>query len=48
MTTDNEAQGQSAKPVDANGAIFCLNCYERLRDFHFLRVLRKSLVETLM
>ena len=33
--TDNEAQGQLAKLVDANGVILCLNCYERLRDFHF-------------
>ena len=34
--TDNQAQGQSAKFVDANGVIFCLNCHERLRDFHYL------------
>ena len=35
-TTDNEAQGQSAKLVDANGVILCLNWHERLRDFHYL------------
>ena len=34
--TDNEAQGQSAKLVDANGVILCLNWHERLRDFHYL------------
>ena len=36
IITDNEAQGQSAKFVDANGVIFCQNCHERLRDFHYL------------
>ena len=32
--TDNEAQGQSAKLVDANGVILCLHWHERLRDFY--------------
>ena len=37
MHTGNEAQGQSAKLVDANGLILCtLNWHERLRDFHYL------------
>ena len=37
MHTGNEAQGQSAKLVDANGGVIsCLNWHERLRDFHYL------------
>ena len=37
VSTDNEAQGQSAKLVDANGVILSgLNWHERLRDFHYL------------
>ena len=36
VSTDNEAQGQSAKLVDANGVILCLNWHEKLRDFHYL------------
>ena len=48
VTTDNEAQGQSAKLVDANGVILCLNWHERLRDFHYLPKDEKTLVEILM
>ena len=47
-STDNEAQGQSAKLVDANGVILCLNWHERLRDFHYLPKDEKTLVEILM
>ena len=36
LITDNEAQGQSVKLVDANGVILCLNWHERLRNFHYL------------
>ena len=44
MNTDNEAQGQSAKLVDVNGVILCLNLDERLRDFHYLPKDEKTLV----
>ena len=46
--TDNEAQGQTAKHVDANGVLLCLNWHERLRDFHYLPKDKKTLVEILM
>ena len=48
VSTDNEAQDQSAKVVDANGVILCLNLHERLRDFQYLPKDEKSLVEILM
>ena len=47
-TTDNEAQGQSARLINANGVILCLNLHERLRDFQYLPKDEKSLVEILM
>ena len=46
--TDNEAQGQSARLINANGVILCLNLHERLRDFQYLPKDEKSLVEILM
>ena len=46
--TDNEAQGQSARLINANGVILCPNLHERLRDFQYLPKDEKSLVEILM
>ena len=47
LITDNEAQGQSVKLVDANGVILCLNWHEGLRDFHYLPKDEKTLVQFL-
>ena len=47
-STGNEAQGQSARLINANGVILCLNLHERLRDFQYLPKDEKSVVEILM
>ena len=47
FSTDNEAQGQSAKLVDANGVILCLHWHERLPDFYYVLKDEKTLVEIL-
>jgi len=45
ISTDNEAQDESAKLVDANGVVLCLPWHERVCDFQYVPKDEKSLAE---